>query len=169
MAIINSYSNDTTVNGTDKLIGSDGAIGATNGNTLNYTVTSLSAWVGQYGLGGTVNLGNTTFGGAVKVALNEIVGTAGDVFDINIENHFNVISFQNGNGTMTINLPSAVEGVMLRFKTDSTISNSNDVLLQPQSGQTIDGASNYIMDRAYDGITLLGYQSNWFIIQKKDK
>jgi len=49
----------------------------------------------------------------------------------------------------------------MRFKTDDTILANKTITLQPQSGERIDAESAYIMDRSYDGITLLGKGSNW--------
>lgn len=45
MATINTYDNDGTIEAADKLIGSDGSIGADAGKTKNYTVSSLTAYV----------------------------------------------------------------------------------------------------------------------------
>ena len=45
MANINNYSSDTVINSADKLIGTDGAIGADLGKTKNFTVSSLSTYI----------------------------------------------------------------------------------------------------------------------------
>lgn len=59
MAIINSYGNDGTIHGADKLIGSDGTTGADAGKTKNYTVSSLTSFVGE-NLSGTIKLSGLT-------------------------------------------------------------------------------------------------------------
>lgn len=45
MANIGTYSNDSTINAADKLIGSDGTSGADSGKTKNYTVSSLTTHI----------------------------------------------------------------------------------------------------------------------------
>ena len=83
--------------------------------------------------------------------------------------HFNFLSYSGGNGNYTITLPPAQDGVILRFKTDDTVLANKTITLQADGGERIDGESTYLMDRSYDGISILGLNSNWFIIQKKEK
>ena len=45
MATIDTYGNDGTVEGADKLLGSDGTSGADAGKTKNYTVSALTTYV----------------------------------------------------------------------------------------------------------------------------
>ena len=105
----------------------------------------------------------------VNVTLNEVTGNPGGSETISLRDHFNFISYSGGTGTYTINLPASEDGVIMRFKTDDTIAANKTITLQPQSGERIDAEATYSMDRSYDGITLLGKNSNWFIIQKKEK
>ena len=107
--------------------------------------------------------------GSVGTAINEITATAGGDITIANTDHMNVITWSGGNGRQTINLPTPVNGVMLRFKTDSTISNSKDILLSAGESITIDGGDSYVMDRSYDGISLMAFNGGWLIIQKKEK
>ena len=81
----------------------------------------------------------------------------------------NHISYSGANGNYTINLPAAVTGVFLRFKTNETIAANKTITISPNGSETIDGETTYVMDRAYDGISLIGNGSEWFIIQKKEK
>jgi hypothetical protein len=133
---------------------------ATVGGTLGVTGASTLA---------TTSVGEFTTTDRVNVTLNEITGNPGGSETITARDHFNFITYSGANGAYTINLPAAENGVIMRFKTDDTISNSKSITLQPQSGERIDAEATYSMDRAYDGITLLGKDSNWFIIQKKEK
>ena len=105
----------------------------------------------------------------VNVTINEVTANPGGSETISLRNHFNFITYSGGNGTYTINLPSAEDGVVMRFKTDDTIQANKNISLVPQSGERIDAEATYSMDRAYDGITILGKSGNWFIIQKKEK
>ena len=63
---------------------------------------------------------------------------------------------------------------MLRFKSDDTISaneyyritvNGDDYT----NGTRIDGQAYYEMDRAYDGITIMCHDNDWYVIQRKEK
>lgn len=83
-------------------------------------------------------------------------------------------TWDGGNGNSDIFLPPVADndGRLIAFHSDSTISANTYVKLQPDTndtGVTIDGASSYDFNRAYDGITILSNGSNWFIIQKKEK
>lgn len=132
----------------------------TIGGTLGVTGASTLA---------TTSVGEFTTTDRVNVTINDITANAGGSETISLRDHFNFITHQGGGGTYTINLPSSEDGVILRFKTDDTISNSNDISIVPQSGERIDAEATYTMDRSYDGITLMGKSQNWFIIQKKEK
>ena len=105
----------------------------------------------------------------VNVTINDITATPGGSETLSLRNHFNFITYSGANGTYTINLPASEDGVILRFKTDDRVIANKTVTLQPQTGERIDAEDSYIMDRSYDGISLLGKGGNWFIIQKKEK
>jgi len=141
--------NDVTVSGDTDI---SGALDVTGGSTL-----------------ATTSVGEFTTTSRVNVTLNEITGNPGGSEEINAKNHFNFISYSGGNGNYTVNLPEAETGVIMRFKTDDTILANKTITLTPQSGERIDAETSYIMDRSYDGITLLGKDGNWYIIQKKEK
>lgn len=117
----------------------------------------------------TTSVGEFTTTDRVNVTINDISATPGGSETITARKHFNFISYTGGNGTYTITLPAAEDGVIMRFKTDDTIAANKTITLQPQSGERIDAESTYSMDRSYDGITLMGKNSNWFVIQKKEK
>jgi hypothetical protein len=59
--------------------------------------------------------------------------------------------------------------VFLRFKTNETIEANKTITLTPDGSETIDGETTYVMDRGYDGISLMGVGSQWFVVQKKEK
>jgi len=154
--------------------GTDEIINAVTVNTTTSAVTGNQTIGGMLGVTGNSTLATTSVGeftttDRVNVTLNEITGNPGGSETISAENHFNFISYSGGNGNYTVTLPEAETGVILRFKTDDTVLANKTITLQPQAGQRIDGESTYSMDRSYDGITLLGKDSNWYIIQKKEK
>ena len=83
-------------------------------------------------------------------------------------------TWTGANGRSFIYLPSVTgnEGRTVQFHSDETISANKNIQLEPHSsdtGVTIDGAGAYAFNRSYDGITILCHNSNWFIIQKKEK
>ena len=78
----------------------------------------------------------------------------------------------NGFGTIVLPPVDESEGRILRFKSDSTISANDYVRLQPAAGDTsatIDGSATFDMNRPYDGIALLCFDGQWYIIQRKAK
>ncbi len=140
---------DSAVNG-DQTIG--GTLGVTGATTL-----------------ATTSVGEFTTTDRVNVTINDISANSGGSETIQASDHFNFISYSGANGTYTITLPEPESGMILRFKTDDTIGANKTITLSPNNGQRIDQESEYIMDRAFDGITLLAHNDNWFIIQKKEK
>ena len=148
--------------------GTDEIIVGTELVTDNATVSNDLGVVGSSTLS-TTSVGEFTTTDRVNVTLNEITGNPGGSETLSLRNHFNFISYSGTNGSYTVNLPSAEDGVIMRFKTDDTVLANKTITLEPQSGERIDAEASYIMDRSYDGITLLGKGSNWYIIQKKEK
>ena len=119
----------------------------------------------------TTSVGEFTTTGRVNVTINDITANPGGSETLSASKHFNFLTYSGGNGTYTITLPEAEDGVILRFKTDDTILANKTITLQPQSGGRIDAESTYVMNRSYDGVSLLGRSgsNNWFVIQKKEK
>ena len=154
--------------------GADEVIVGTELITDNAEVSNNTTVGGTLGVTGASTLATTSVGeftttDRVNVTLNEITGNPGGSESISARDHFNFISYSGANGNYTVNLPAAETGVIMRFKTDDTILANKTITLTPQSGERIDAEASYIMDRSYDGITLLGKDSNWYIIQKKEK
>jgi len=99
------------------------------------------------------------------------------VIDVDSTNGFVYMTTWTGsNGFNRVYLPKVAdnEGRMLRFKSDDTISantyyritvNSDDYT----NGTRIDGQAYFQMDRSYDGITVMCYDGDWFVIQRKEK
>jgi hypothetical protein len=156
------------------------AIDTTDFSAVDAEVSNDLGVVGNTDLTGTLDVtGATTLATTtvdeftttdrVNVTVNSITATPGGSETLSLRNHFNFITYSGGNGTYTINLPASENGVILRFKTDDRVVANKTVTLQPQSGERIDAEDSYTMDRSYDGITLLGYNQNWFVIQKKEK
>lgn len=114
--------------------------------------------------------GTMTNNGAMKVAINDITGNdESPAQSVTTSNHMNFVTFGEGTGSYVVNLPTAVgnDGILIRFKTDNSVSASHQVVLTPVSGQTIDGDTDYNLSRQWDGITLMANDGNWLVIQKK--
>jgi hypothetical protein len=109
---------------------------------------------------------------AAFVEITAVTNRAGGSYTVEDTDSIIFNSWTGGNGTSIINLPSTVnnEGRIIRFKSDSTISANSKVQIRPNTAsETIDGATSYDCDRPYDGISLLCYNDQWFVIQKKEK
>jgi hypothetical protein len=155
----------TTANvGTDLDVGGDGDFSG------RMDIGGALEVVGNSTLAAT-SVGEFTTTGRVNVTINDITANPGGSETLAVSKHFNFLSYSGGNGTYTITLPESEDGVILRFKTDDTISANKTITLQPQSGGRIDAESTYVMNRSYDGVSLLGRSgsNNWYIIQKKEK
>lgn len=154
--------------GTDEVINGVDITVTTSDVTGNQTIGGTLGVTGNSTLAAT-SVGEFTTTSRVNVTINEINGNPGGSETISATDHFNFISYEGENGNYTLNLPAAETGIIMRFKTDDTIAANKTITLQPQSGERIDAESTYSMDRSYDGISLLGKDSNWYIIQKKEK
>jgi len=140
-------------------------------------VTGNTTLSGTLGVTGVSTLAATTVQeftttDRVNVTINEITANDGGAENLTYNKHFNLITYEGGNGTYTITLPESEPGVIIRFKTDDTIAANKTITLQPQAGGVIDSESTYLMDRSFDGISLLGRGGDgnkWLIIQKKEK
>ena len=82
----------------------------------------------------------------------------------------------SANGTGNIRLPRVAEneGRMYRFKSDDTISATKNYRIgltpdEQTAGVRIDGQTTFAMDRDYDGIAVLCYDGQWYVIQRKSK
>lgn len=149
-----------------------GAVDVTIGNDLG--VAGDETIGGTLGVTGLSTLAATSVGAftttdQVNVTINQITATAAGSETLDNSKHFNFLSYSGGNGNYTITLPVAEDGVILRFKTDDSVVANKTITLQGSESEQIDGEDSYIMNRSYDGISIVALNSNWFIIQKKEK
>jgi len=103
--------------------------------------------------------------------INDVTHSSGSTYDVGDTDYMIFNTWSGGNGTATINLPSARdnEGRLLRFKSDNTISANTSINLRPAEGETIDGNGEFGFDRDYDGVMVLAHNDAWFIVQRKSK
>jgi hypothetical protein len=146
----------------------------TVGNDLDVTgdtdVTGKLDVTGNSTLAAT-SVGEFTTTARVNVTINDITANPSGSETLAVSKHFNFITYSGGNGTYTITLPEAEDGVILRFKTDDTIAANKTITIAPQSGGRIDEEANYVLNRPLDGVSLLGRSGSnkWYVIQKKEK
>ena len=154
--------------------GTDETINAVKVTTTTSAVTGNETVGGNLGVTGISTLAATSVGqftttSSVSVTVNSIVGSPGGSETLTNTKHFNFLSYSGGNGNYTISLPHAQDGVILRFKTNDTIAANKTITLQADGSERIDAESSFILSRPYDGISILGKDSLWFIIQQKEK
>ncbi len=104
--------------------------------------------------------------------ITDVIHTDGKTYNVRSTDAliFNTWSGPNGRSKITLPSTSSNDGRIIRFKSDSTISANTNVRLTPKNpSETIDGATYYDFNRSYDGISILCHDSQWFVIQKKDK
>ena len=82
--------------------------------------------------------------------------------------------WSGGNGGSSIFLPPVADnqGRSIQFHSDGTIAANKFVRLFPSAtdtGVTIDGNASHDFNTAYDGITILCHNGQWYITQEKDK
>jgi len=127
--------------------------------------------------GSAVVTGDTTMQGGLDHQgflienITDVTHSSGSTYNVQDTEYMIFNTWSGGNGTATINLPSATdnEGRLLRFKSDGTISANTAINVVPRSGESVDGNGEFAFDRDYDGIMLLAHNDNWFIIQRKAK
>jgi hypothetical protein len=139
-------------------------LGVTGATTMNATTINGAA---------TLN-GKSSVNGSWNADIRDIDAGAGADYSVEETDYILFVNYTGGSGTFTIYLPpvDANEGRMIRIKTDSTISNSHALSIEPDPGDTaatIDGEAASAMTRPYDGATYLCHNGDWWLIQKKEK
>ena len=122
----------------------------------------------------TLLIGEDSYGSRVQYRTATVTNRTGTTYNVRPIDYMIMNTWTGGNGASIIYLPLVAdnEGRSIQFHSDGTIAANQYVSLRPNtgdSGVTIDGATSYDFNRAYDGITILCHNSNWYIIQKKEK
>jgi len=156
--------------GTDEVINGVDITVTTSDVTGNQTIGGTLGVTGNSTLAAT-SVGEFTTTSRVNVTINDITANPGGSETLAVSKHFNFLTYSGENGTYTITLPEAEDGVILQFKTDDTIAANKTVTIAPQSGGRIDEEANYVLNRSLDGVSLLGRSGSnkWYVIQKKEK
>jgi hypothetical protein len=126
-------------------------LGVTGATTMNAATINGAA---------TLN-GKSSVNGSWNADIRDIDAGAGADYSVEETDYILFVNYTGGN-----------EGRMIRIKTDSTISNSKALSIEPDAGDTaatIDGEASSAMTRPYDGATYLCHNGDWWLIQKKEK
>tara|TARA_S200002703_G_scaffold70651_1_gene61227 strand:- start:222 stop:1058 length:837 start_codon:yes stop_codon:yes gene_type:complete len=128
---------------------------------------------------GTVSITGSTSTVDLEVDRNEIAeiypvtitGTAGGSQTYTDVSNFVYLKYDlsSGNGTYTITLPSAASSTnrTIRFFTNGALNANHTVDLVGNGGDTIDGGSNFLINRNYEGVMMWSDGIEWIIIQAK--
>ena len=155
MARISTYPLDTSISVSDLLVGTD----AEDSNvTKNFSVGDLTDFVEAEILSGPTVL--TPF---------LITATPGTTSTYSGTESMIYATWSGGSGIHTLVLPSAVTYPYrtIRICNDATIGAQDKIHVEGHSAETIDGASFYNINKAYNGILCWSDGSNWIVIQAK--
>ena len=157
--------------GTDEIINGVDITVTTSEVTGNATIGGALDVTGATTITGDTSVQNLTHDGFLVQDIVDVTNSAGSSYDVSDADYMIFNTWSGTTGTATINLPVAAdnEGRLLRFKSDGTIAANKIVNLVPQSGETIDGASEFAFARDYDGVMILAHNDAWYIIQRKAK
>ena len=140
--------------------------GASTGNVANKLATDLER----------ITTGaNTVIQQIIRVDHSSGSTYTVDVDDTNGFMYMNRwVDTANGNGTIYLPKVADNEGRMLRFKSDDSITANDYYVISVDSaeftnGVRIDGNQSFTMNRSYDGIAVLCFNDQWYVIQRKAK
>ena len=132
-----------------------------NEDKLPYLISGLDGAVGPEGPAGA-GLGNTG-------APFELLAAIGGSSIYSDSNNTVYLSWSGGSGQYDLTLPSAaIEPYrVIRFISDGTIGANDKVHLVAPGVETIDGVSDYILNKPYSGVQAWSDGTNWIIMQAK--
>ena len=132
--------------------GLQGPAGSGADPTINYSWTGNHTWSQP-----------TTFSGVVYAesgVIRNVLDTNDPTVNVTNENH--IIICDPSSNAMTINLPTAV-GQMGREFVVKSIDDTNNVTIDPNGSETIDGDTTKIIQTAYASVSIVSNGTNWFI------
>lgn len=111
----------------------------------------VSAPLATLDVRGTLNFKRTGTAASVTTTTNEIIIGVTDT---------------SAARTITLQTADAIEGRMYFIKDESGAAGMNNITINTQGGQTIDGDATLVIASNYGGATLYSDGSNWFVIGK---
>ena len=109
------------------------------------------------------------FGATAILEPEFITATPGGSVTITTTKNIIDLAWSGGSGTFDLILPSATDIPyrFLRIVNDSTLNASDKVHVVAPGTETIDGASFYVINKAYNGVAVWSDGNNWIVIQAK--
>lgn len=139
-------------------------IAITSVNTSGYNVTFTVANTGVIKLVAGSGISLSTSSGTITVSSTgaDLINTYGTSINYTATIDDEYIGV-NSESSVTITLPSGVSGRTYTIK-DELGRDSGKITIQPQTGQLIDGKSNYVISVDYQSVNLVFRGGKWWII-----
>lgn len=77
-----------------------------------------------------------------------------------------IIGCDTSSSAITLNLPSCASctaGFCFKFKDEGGNASTNNITIDPNASETIDGETTFVINTDYDALTIYTNGSNWFI------
>lgn len=112
-------------------------------------------------LGGDLNLSNNSIKN-LSASVSTAIETSGSLSDKDAS----IIPLNSSGGpiTYTINTSLMSSGKILIFKDIGGGASSNNITIEPEGGETIDGSSSHIISQDYGKLKIFCHDNNWYII-----
>ena len=116
------------------------------------------------------DIGNYVYTDTITKLIPEfITATPGGSHTIVTTKNMIDITWSGGTGDFTLTLPSATDIPYrkIRIVNDGTVTANERVNVTAKAGETIDGAADYTINKAYNGIAVWSDGTEWIVIQAK--
>ena len=151
---ISTYPVKSPINGKDYLIGTDGQSNNPSLQTKVFLLASIAEFVQEQP---TVDTSNPFL----------VTASAGGSSSYSSSKNTIYATWTGGNGTYELTLPSATSTPyrIIRLVTDGTLNASDKIHVLGPGSETVNGASFYNVNKAYNGAQFWSDGSNWIVIQ----
>jgi hypothetical protein len=151
---ISSYPVKTDINAKDYLIGTDGVATSPSLQTKVFTLADIAEFVQNQT---TVDTSNPFL----------ITASAGGSSSYSSSKNTIYATWTGNNGTYELTLPSATSTPyrIIRLITDGTLNASDKIYVLGPGTETVNDASFYNVNKAYNGAQFWSDGSNWIVIQ----
>lgn len=159
-------------NGSTNAVESDGVFDALalkaplSSPTFTGNVVAPSIY-GQTASGGLMSLYGTTNGTKGKVWINSAImtqQTTNTSTSLTLTFSHTTVWCNTATGTQTLSLPTASSATNVIYWISKVSSDANTVIIDPNSTETINGASTYTITDQYQGVLIESNGTNWFVI-----
>ncbi len=151
---ISTYPVKNPINGKDYLIGTDGQSNNPSLQTKVFLLDSIAEFVQEQP---TVNTSIPFL----------VTASSGGSSSYSSSKNTIYATWTGGNGTYELTLPSATSTPyrIIRLVTDKTLNASDKIHVLGPGSETVNGASFYNVNKAYNGAQFWSDGSNWIVIQ----